>query len=145
MEIAKGRGAKRAIMLNVSAPFHCALMKPAQDRLSADLDATPVADPQVPLVNNVNAAVVTSASLVREGLKQQVTAPVRWEESVRRLRAEGVDLFVEVGPGKVLSGLVRQIDRAAECLRVEDSATLNDVTARFAPAQGYSITSGAPK
>jgi [acyl-carrier-protein] S-malonyltransferase len=135
MEIAKGRGAKRAIMLNVSAPFHCALMKPAQDRLSADLDATPVADPQVPLVNNVNAAVVTSASVVREGLKQQVTAPVRWEESVRRLRAEGVDLFVEVGPGKVLSGLVRQIDRAVECLRVEDSATLNDVTARFAPAQ----------
>ena len=134
MEIAKGRGAKRAIMLNVSAPFHCALMKPAQDRLSADLDVTPVADPLVPLVNNVNAAVVTSASIVREGLKQQVTAPVRWEESVRRLRSEGVDLFVEVGPGKVLSGLVRQIDRAAECLRVEDSATLNDVTTRFAPA-----------
>ena len=134
MEIAKRRGAKRAIMLNVSAPFHCALMKPAQDRLSADLDVTPVADPLVPLVNNVNAAVVTSASIVREGLKQQVTAPVRWEESVRRLRAEGVDLFVEVGPGKVLSGLVRQIDRAAECLRVEDSATLNDVTTRFAPA-----------
>jgi len=135
VEMAKGRGAKRAIMLNVSAPFHCALMKPAQDRLSADLDATQVADPQVPLVNNVSAAVVTSASLVREGLKQQVTAPVRWEESVRRLRVEGVDLFVEVGPGKVLSGLVRQIDRAAECLRVEDSATLNDVTTRFTPAQ----------
>jgi [acyl-carrier-protein] S-malonyltransferase len=135
VEMAKGRGAKRAIMLNVSAPFHCALMKPAQDRLSADLDATQVADPQVPLVNNVNAAVVTSASLVREGLKQQVTAPVRWEESIRCLRAEGVDLFVEVGPGKVLSGLVRQINRAAECLRVEDSATLNDVTTRFAPAQ----------
>jgi [acyl-carrier-protein] S-malonyltransferase len=135
MEIAKGRGAKRAIMLNVSAPFHCALMKPAQDRLSADLDATEIADPQVPLINNVGAQVVTSASLVREGLKQQVTSSVRWEESVRRLRAEGVDLFVEVGPGKVLSGLVRQIDRAAECLRVEDSATLNDVTTRFAPAQ----------
>jgi [acyl-carrier-protein] S-malonyltransferase len=135
VEMAKGRGAKRAIMLNVSAPFHCALMKPAQYRLSADLDATQVADPQVPLVNNVSAAVVTSASLVREGLKQQVTAPVRWEESVRRLRVEGVDLFVEVGPGKVLSGLVRQIDRAAECLRVEDSATLNDVTTRFTPAQ----------
>jgi [acyl-carrier-protein] S-malonyltransferase len=135
MEMARGRGAKRAIMLNVSAPFHCALMKPAQDRLSADLDVTPVADPQIPLVNNVKAAVVTAASLVREGLKQQVTAPVRWEETVRRLRAEGVDLFVEVGPGKVLSGLVRQIDRAAECLRVEDSATLNDVITRFAPAQ----------
>ena len=130
VELAKGRGAKRAIMLNVSAPFHCALMKPAQERLSADLDAIEVSDPQVPLVNNVCAEVVTSASLVREGLKHQVTSPVRWEESIRRLRREGVDLFVEVGPGKVLSGLVRQIDRAAECLRVEDSATLSEVTAR---------------
>jgi [acyl-carrier-protein] S-malonyltransferase len=135
VDLAKARGAKRAIMLNVSAPFHCALMKPAQDCLSADLDVTRVANPQVPLVNNVSAQVVTTASVVREGLKQQVTAPVRWDESVRRLRQEGVDLFVEVGPGKVLSGLVRQIDRAAECLRVEDSATLNDVTARLAPTQ----------
>ena len=135
VDLAKARGAKRAIMLNVSAPFHCALMKPAQDCLSADLDITRVANPQVPLVNNVSAQVVTTASVVREGLKQQVTAPVRWDESVRRLRQEGVDLFVEVGPGKVLSGLVRQIDRAAECLRVEDSATLNDVTARLAPTQ----------
>ena len=135
VELAKGRGAKRAIMLNVSAPFHCALMKPAQDRLSLDLDATEVLDPQVPLVNNVGAQVVTSASVVREGLKQQVTSTVRWEESIRLLRSEGVDLFVEVGPGKVLSGLVRQIDRAAECLRIEDSATLNDVTTRLAPAQ----------
>ena len=106
-------------------------MKPAQDRLSADLDATEVSDPKVPLVNNVNAQAVTSASVVREGLKQQVTAPVRWEESIRRLRQEGVELFVEVGPGKVLSGLVRQIDRAAECLRVEDSATLNEVLQRL--------------
>jgi [acyl-carrier-protein] S-malonyltransferase len=133
VELSKGRGAKRAIMLNVSAPFHCALMKPAQDRLGVDLDATQVEDPQVPLVGNVSAQVVTSAPLVREGLKQQVTAPVRWEESIRRLRQEGVELFVEVGPGKVLSGLVRQIDRAAECLRVEDTITLSEVLARFAP------------
>jgi [acyl-carrier-protein] S-malonyltransferase len=134
VELAKGRGAKRAIMLNVSAPFHCALMKPAQDRLSVDLDATNLEDPQVPLVNNVGAQVVTSPSVIREGLKQQVTAPVRWEESIRRLRAEGVELFVEVGPGKVLSGLVRQIDRAAECLRVEDSATLSEVLRRLVPS-----------
>ena len=132
VEMAKGRGAKRAIMLNVSAPFHCALMKPAQDRLSVDLNATHVEDPQVPLVNNVGAQVVIFARLIREGLKQQVTAPVRWEESIRRLRREGVELFVEVGPGKILSGLVRQIDRAAECLRVEDSATLSEVMARLA-------------
>jgi [acyl-carrier-protein] S-malonyltransferase len=131
VELAKARG-KRALLLNVSAPFHCALMKPAQERLSVDLDATALEDPQVPLVNNVDAQVVAAAPAVREGLKRQVTAPVRWEESIRRLRAEGVDLFVEVGPGKVLSGLVRQIDRAATCLRVEDSATLNEVTARTA-------------
>jgi len=77
--------------------------------------------------------VVNSATAAREGLKQQVTAPVRWENSMQRLRAEGVDFFVEVGPGKVLSGLLRQIDRAATCLRVEDSATLSEVTARMAP------------
>jgi [acyl-carrier-protein] S-malonyltransferase len=132
-EIARQRGAKRVLSLNVSAPFHCALMQSAQDRLSVDLDATRVQDLQVPLVNNVNAQVVTSASAVREGLRQQVTAPVRWESSMQRLRAEGVDFFVEVGPGKVLSGLLRQIDRAATCLRVEDSATLGEVTARMAP------------
>ncbi len=136
VELAKGRGAKRAMMLNVSAPFHCALMKPAQDRLGVDLDATHMEDLQVPLVNNVNAQAVRFASLLREGLKQQVTSPVRWDESIRRLRQEGVEIFVEVGPGKVLSGLVRQIDRTAECLRVEDSATLSEVTARLAPAGG---------
>ncbi len=133
VEGAKARGAKRAIMLNVSAPFHSALMKPAQDRLSVDLDATEVADPQVPLVNNADAQVVKSASVVRDGLKRQVTAPVRWEESMRRLRAEGVDLFVEVGPGKVLSGLLRQVDRVAECWHVEDVATLSEVMAHMAP------------
>jgi [acyl-carrier-protein] S-malonyltransferase len=132
VELAKGRGAKRAIMLNVSAPFHSALMKPAQDRLSVDLDLAAVADPQVPLVNNADALVVTSGPVVRNGLRRQVTAPVRWEESMRRLRTEGVELFIEVGPGKVLSGLLRQIDRAAECLRVEDMATLNEVVARRA-------------
>ena len=132
--IAKGRGAKRAIMLNVSAPFHCGLMKPAQDRLSLDLDATAVHDPQFLLVNNVAAQVVSAADVIREGLKQQVTSPVRWEESIRRLRQESVDLFVEVGPGKVLAGLVRQIDRTAECLRVEDSATLAEVVARWGRA-----------
>jgi [acyl-carrier-protein] S-malonyltransferase len=131
VEMARGRGAKRAIMLNVSAPFHCALMKPAQDRLSADLDAAQLKDLYTPVVNNVSADMVTTASTVREGLKRQVTAPVRWEESVLRLRQMGVSFFVEVGPGKVLSGLVRQIDRAAECLRVEDMASLNETLAQL--------------
>jgi [acyl-carrier-protein] S-malonyltransferase len=134
VELAKARGAKRALMLNVSAPFHCALMRPAQERLSRDLDAAEIADPRVPLVNNVEARVVRSAFEVREGLKRQVTAPVCWEQSMRVLLAEGVNLFVEVGPGKVLTGLLRQIDRQAECLRVEDVATLNEVVARLSSA-----------
>ncbi|MHB8652997.1 MAG: ACP S-malonyltransferase [Terriglobia bacterium] len=127
VELAKKRGAKRAVMLNVSAPFHCALLKPAQDRLAAELDRVEIRDPQVPLVNNVDARVVRTAAEVLDGLKRQVTAPVRWEESVRLLRNENVTLFIELGPGKVLSGLVRQIDRDAECLHVEDVTSLEEV------------------
>lgn len=132
VELAKARGSKRALMLKVSAPFHCALMQPAADRLAVDLDATEVADPRIPLVNNVEARLVGSAREAREGLKRQVTSPVRWEQCVQQLCREGVDLFVEVGPGKVLSGLVRQISRQAECLHVEDLASLNEVGARLA-------------
>lgn len=131
VELAKARGAKRAVTLNVSAPFHCTLMKPAQERLARDLDVVEIADPQTPLVNNVGARVVRSAADVRDGLKRQVTAPVRWEESIRVLRSEGVEVFVEVGPGKVLSGLLKQIDRQAECLRVEDVASFNEALARL--------------
>jgi len=129
VELAKTRGARRAIMLNVSAPFHCALMKPAADRLAVDLDALALEAPAAPLVNNADAAVVTPAYAVRDGLKRQVTATVRWAESMQRLLNEGVDLFVEVGPGKVLSGLMRQINRDAKCLHVEDSASLREVLA----------------
>ena len=131
VELAKSRGAKRAVVLNVSAPFHCALMQPAQDRLAVDLDAVAVGEAAVPIVNNVDARAVHTAADVRDGLKRQVTSPVRWEPSMRMLLAQGVKLFVEVGPGKVLSGLMRQIDRQAECLRVEDPATLEAVVARL--------------
>lgn len=131
VEIAKARGAKRAILLNVSAPFHCALMKPAQDRLSRDLDGIEIADLGVPLANNVDAQEVRTGAAARDGLKRQVTAPVRWEQSVRLLESAGVSLFIEVGPGKVLSGLVRQIDRQAQCLHAEDVGTLNEVLARL--------------
>jgi len=131
VELAKARGARRAVLLNVSAPFHCALMQSAQERLAQDLEAAQIADPQIPLVNNVDAQVVRSALAVRGGLKRQVTSPVRWEESIRVLRTEGVELFVEVGPGKVLSGLLRQIDRQAESLQVEDVASLTEVLARL--------------
>lgn len=130
VELAKSRGAKRAMMLNVSAPFHCALMKSAEERLARDLDQLEVADPQIPLVSNVDAQLVRSGGGAKDALKRQVCAPVRWEHSVRVLRAEGVELFVEVGPGKVLCGLLRQIDRQAECLQVEDVASLNKVLER---------------
>jgi len=130
--LARGRGAKRAIMLNVSAPFHSALMKPAQERLEIELDHVEISDPLIPLVNNADAELVRSAARVREGLKRQVTAPVRWDQAMRVLRSENVECFVEVGPGKVLSGLMRQIDPRAECLRVEDMPTLNEVLARLA-------------
>ena len=126
VELARRRGAKRAVMLNVSAPFHCALMKPAQERLASELDHVKISDPQIPLANNVDAALVRSAAQVREGLKRQVTAPVRWDQSIRLLRSENVECFIEVGPGKVLSGLLRQIDPRAACLRVENMATLNE-------------------
>jgi [acyl-carrier-protein] S-malonyltransferase len=131
VELAKARGARRAVLLNVSAPFHCALMRPAQERLAADLDQTPIAGLQAPLVNNVDAQLVRDAAAARDGLKRQVTGAVRWEQSMRVLLAEGVELFIEVGPGKVLSGLFRQIERRAECLRVEDVASLDEVLTRL--------------
>ena len=127
IELAKGRGAKRAILLNVSAPFHCALMKPAADRLAVDLDGLKIGEPRAPLVNNADAALVADAEAIRDGLKRQVTAPVRWAESMKRLLAGGVELFVEAGPGRVLSGLMRQIDRGARCLHVEDMASLDEL------------------
>jgi [acyl-carrier-protein] S-malonyltransferase len=129
--LARARGAKRAVMLNVSAPFHCALMKSAGERLEEDLDLVQIRDPQIPLANNVDAELVQSAARVREGLKRQVTAPVRWDQAMRVLRRESVEWFIEVGPGKVLSGLLRQIDPHSECLRVEDMATLDDALARL--------------
>jgi [acyl-carrier-protein] S-malonyltransferase len=128
--LARGRGAKRAILLNVSAPFHCTLMKPAQERMEIELDGAEISNPQIPLVNNVEADLIRSAAGVREGLKRQVTAPVRWAPAMQRLLEENVECFIEVGPGKVLSGLLRQIDPRAQCLRVEDRATLNEVLAR---------------
>ncbi len=131
VELAKRRGAKRAVLLNVSAPFHCVLMRPAEERLGRDLEVLQIREARVPVVNNVEAQPERSAAAIRNGLKRQVTAPVRWEESMRRLRAEGVELFVEVGPGKVLSGLMRQIDRGAECRNVEDLASLNETLTRL--------------
>jgi len=128
-EICRAKGAKRAVPLPVSAPFHCALMRPAQDRLAADLAALPFPDPSVPLVSNVDAAVVRSGAACRDGLVRQVSGSVRWQESVELLAREGVDTFVEVGPGTVLSGLVRKIAKGARVLNVESPETLEAAVA----------------
>jgi [acyl-carrier-protein] S-malonyltransferase len=117
-------GAKRAVRLPVSAPFHCALMEPAQERLAADLALLPFRDPTVPLVRNVDACAVRTAQECRDGLVRQVSAPVRWQQSVEWLVREGVDTFVEVGPGGVLSGLVKKTARGARTLSVEDPDSL---------------------
>ena len=124
MELAKQAGARKAVLLQVSAPFHCALMKPAQERLSADLDAIDFKDLAVPLVNNFAAREIRTGADAREGLKQQVPNPVRWEDSIRKLASGGVDRFVEVGPGKVLTGLLRNIDRSLDGSAVGDLKSL---------------------
>jgi [acyl-carrier-protein] S-malonyltransferase len=124
LPLLKERGAKRAIPLKVSAPFHCALMLPAQERLAADLDGVEFKDLSVPLVTNVDAAVIRTGAEARAALVRQVSSPVRWRESVELLAREGVGLFVEVGPGKVLSGLVRQCAPQARAANVEDAASL---------------------
>jgi [acyl-carrier-protein] S-malonyltransferase len=120
----KDRGAKRAMKLNVSAPFHCALMQPAQERLAVDLDEIPFQDVGAPIVTNVDARAISSGAEARDALVRQVSQPVRWLESVEFLISQGVQSLVEIGPGKVLSGLVRQIDRSLRCVNVEDKASL---------------------
>jgi len=122
--ILKERGAKRTIRLNVSAPFHCALMQPAELRLEADLLAASYGNYQFPVVHNYTAEPGNDPSAVCNLLTKQVTSPVRWVETIERMRREGISKFVEVGPGKVLSGLVRQIDKDAVVFNVEDSATI---------------------
>ena len=134
VELAKKRGAKRAIMLPVSAPFHCALMQPAQERLAEDLRALTFHTPQVPVMCNVDAALVTTAEQAREALIRQVTSAVHWDKSMRALAALGVQNFVEIGPGKVLCGLMRQIDRSLICLNVEDEGSLQKTVNHFSPA-----------
>jgi [acyl-carrier-protein] S-malonyltransferase len=124
IKLAEERGAKKAVSLPVSAPFHCSLMKPALERLAVDLQALKFQNPATPVVCNVDAALVTAAEPSRDALIRQVTGSVKWEQSVRLLIDQGVQTFVEVGPGKVLWGLMRQIDRSKTCLNVGDEASL---------------------
>jgi [acyl-carrier-protein] S-malonyltransferase len=118
----KAAGAKRVVKLNVSAPFHCALMMPAQQRLAADLAELSLDELSVPLISNVDAIAITKAADARDSLIRQVSSPVRWLESMNLLLEAGVNRFIEIGPGKVLSGLLRQTNREASCLNVEESA-----------------------
>jgi [acyl-carrier-protein] S-malonyltransferase len=130
-EMCKAKGAKRAVMLPVSAPFHCSLMQPAQDRLAADLKALTFHPMEVPLVTNVDAQVIESYDDARDALIRQVTGAVQWERSMRVLIEKSATTFVEVGPGKVLCGLIRQIDRSQTCFNVEDQASLQKLENHF--------------
>ena len=133
-ELAKARGAKRVIALAVSAPFHCALMSPAQERLAPELRALDARDPAFPVVANVDAAPKTTASGAVEALISQVSSPVRWEDVVRRLIADGTRTFVELGPGTVLAGLVKKIDPSVAVTSVENSQGLEKAMASLRAA-----------
>jgi [acyl-carrier-protein] S-malonyltransferase len=123
-ERCKAAGAKKVVPLPVSAPFHCALMAPAEKGLAPILATLPFPDPSIPLINNVDASPVRTGAECRDGLLRQVCAPVRWQAAVERLAGEGVTTFVEVGPGTVLSGLIRKIAKDATVLNVEDPQSL---------------------
>ncbi len=138
VEMASAGGAKRAVMLAVSAPFHSALMAPAAERLASDLKAVTFRPLRVPLVTNADAELISSGDEARESLIRQVTLPVRWEESVRELVEQGVNTFVEVGPGRVLTGLLRQIDRSVHVFNVEDEKSLHSTLEKLAQAQSES-------
>ncbi len=135
VEIASQLGAKRSMILQVSAPFHSTLMMPAQHKLEKDLKAIPFADLQVPLATNVDADTIRSGNEARDALVRQVSMPVRWEESMRLLLDEGVNTFVEVGPGRVLTGLMRQIERSVTTLNVEDEKSLAGTLEKIAAAK----------
>jgi [acyl-carrier-protein] S-malonyltransferase len=135
VEIASQSGAKRAVMLPVSAPFHCAMMAPAQERLEADLRAATFRALKFPVITNVDAEAVTTGDEARDALIRQVTHPVRWLDSIHEMIEAGVTVFVEVGPGKVLSGLLRQIDRSIRAFNVEDSASLEAAIEKIAQAR----------
>ncbi|MEF7614712.1 ACP S-malonyltransferase [Aquincola sp. MAHUQ-54] len=125
-EVLKAKGAKRALPLPVSAPFHSSLMKPAAERLKERLAATPFAAPRIPVVNNIRVAVETDADAIRQALYEQAFGPVRWVEVVQSLRARGAGVIIECGPGKVLAGMVKRIDPEVPAATVLDPASLEE-------------------
>ena len=141
VEIASQSGAKRAVILAVSAPFHCGMLTPAQRRLESDLRAAKFSELRFPVITNVDAEAVTTGDEARDALIRQVTLPVRWFDSVREMIDQEVKVFVEVGPGKVLTGLLRQIDRSVRCFNVEDGAGLKSTLDKIAQARAESAES----
>ncbi len=141
VEVASQNGAKRAVMLPVSAPFHCELMAPAQVLLEKDLRATKFHNLRFPLITNVEAEAVTTGEEAREALIKQVCLPVHWEDSIRQMVELGVNTFIEVGPGRVLSGLLRQIDRSVRCFNVEDPASMESMLEKLAQARAETTES----
>jgi [acyl-carrier-protein] S-malonyltransferase len=131
IELAKAKGARRAVMLPVSAPFHCALMQPAQEEVARELGLLALSDPRIPVAANVTGGLVTTAEGARDALIRQVTGAVRWVDCVQSLVGAGAEVFVEVGPGKVLCGLMRQIAPAQKALNVEDAASLEKTLAEL--------------
>jgi [acyl-carrier-protein] S-malonyltransferase len=129
MEKATAVGARRVVPLPVSAPFHCSLMRPAQQRLAPELAATPFAGLAFALINNVRAEEVHTGEQARQGLNDQIPSPVLWEQDIRQLLSRGIQRFVEVGPGRILTGLLRQIDRSAVGMNVEDRKSLEKTVA----------------
>ena len=130
--LAKAKGARRAVMLPVSAPFHCALMQPAQEEVARVLAVLPLANPRIPVAANVTGGLVTTSEAVCDALIHQVTGAVRWVDCMQSLKAIGADLFIEVGPGKVLCGLLKQIDPSLKSLNVEDATSLEKTLAELA-------------
>jgi len=134
-ELAKARGARKVVMLPVSAPFHCALMQPAQEEVARVLSAIALEEPRFPVAANVTGTLVTTAGAACDALIRQVTGTVNWAGCVQAQLAAGAEVFVEVGPGKVLTGLLRQIDRSQKCLNVEDPASLEKTLTELAALQ----------
>ncbi|MGH7312760.1 MAG: ACP S-malonyltransferase, partial [Candidatus Rokuibacteriota bacterium] len=125
--LAAARGGRKSTVLPVSAPFHCRLMTPAAERLASELEGVAVGDPRIPVIRNVDGGVTRTAAEVRPALVRQVASPVRWTECVRRLAAEGATTFVEVGPGRVLTGLLKRSLDGARGYAIEDPASLDKV------------------
>jgi len=130
-EAAKAKGAKRTVMLPVSAPFHCVMLKPAGDKLAKELENVEINEMQIPVISNVTADYIASKEKIKELLVQQVSSPVKWEDSVRRMISDGVDTFIEIGPGKALSGFIKKINKDVKVLNVEDMESLNNTLAEM--------------